>query len=226
MSAVVIEDQLEIPLGIRNLRDFRKWMRSPEFPERGRIDYIDGDIEVEMSPEQFFSHSGPKTEIIRALANWNHRQLQRGYLATDSMRFVNRSAELSCEPDIIYVSYDSLKSGRVRLIPQKKDDPDRCLELEGAVDLVVEILSDSSIAKDTRRLPVAYFAAGVLEYWLVDARDDRDLVHRIYRRGKTRFQRVRPDADGFQKSGVFKQSFQLTRERSDLGLWQFQLQMR
>ena len=35
---------------------------------------------------------------------------------------------------------------------------------------MIEIVSDSSVAKDTRRLPAAYHKAGVGEFWLVDAR--------------------------------------------------------
>jgi hypothetical protein len=48
--------------------------------------------------------------------------------------------------------------------------PGGFIEVEGAADLVVEILSDSSVGKDTRRLPEAYAKAGVGELWLVDAR--------------------------------------------------------
>lgn len=225
MSAVVFEDRLEIPQGIRNLRDFRKWMRSSTFPESGRIDYLSGKIEVEMSPEQFFSHSGPKTAIARTLASWSHSQ-KLGYLTIDRMRYVNSAANLACEPDIIFVAYESIESGRLRLIPQRKNDPDSCLELEGAADLVVEILSDTSVSKDTKRLPAAYFAAGVLEYWLVDARHDDALRFQIHRRGKSAFQRVRDDAEGFQRSNVFSRSFRLTRERDRLGYWEFDLQLR
>ena len=43
-------------------------------------------------------------------------------------------------------------------------------QVEGAADLVVEILGDSSVGKDTHRLPEAYAQAGVGELWLIDAR--------------------------------------------------------
>jgi hypothetical protein len=48
--------------------------------------------------------------------------------------------------------------------------PDRFVELEGPPDLIVEIVSDSSVKKDTRRLPVAYHEAQLPEFWLIDAR--------------------------------------------------------
>src|SRR5690348_11984595 len=165
MPAVLISDDFEMPLGIRSLRDFRRWMRSPSFPQTGRIDYIGGNIEVHMSPEQLFSHSGPKGAIAKTLVAWNFHQ-KLGQVAIDSMRYVSIPADLSCEPDVLFVSYESIEAGRVRLIPAVNGRPDDCLELEGAVDHVVEILSKSSVKKDTRRLPAAYFRAGVEEYWL------------------------------------------------------------
>ena len=36
---------------------------------------------------------------------------------------------------------------------------------------MAEIVGDASVGKDRRRLPPAYFAAGVMEFWLSDARD-------------------------------------------------------
>ena len=42
----------------------------------------------------------------------------------------------------------------------------------------MEIVSDSSVVKDTRQLRQAYARAGVHEYWLVDARGE-DLLFEI-----------------------------------------------
>jgi Uma2 family endonuclease len=44
------------------------------------------------------------------------------------------------------------------------------IEILGSPDLVVEIVSDSSVRKDTTLLRDAYWKAGVREYWLFDAR--------------------------------------------------------
>jgi Uma2 family endonuclease len=79
---------------------------------------------------------------------------------------------LSCEPDIVYISDDAIDSGRARLVPNAGGRPGRYVEIEGAADLVVEIVSDATVVKDTRRLPVAYCRAGVRESWLIDARGD------------------------------------------------------
>ena len=124
---------------------------------------------------------------------------------------VSVPADLSCEPDVCLVSWDNLRTGRVRyLLAPKPSDPLDLLEIEGGPDLVVEIISPSSVAKDTRRLPSAYFAAGVLELWLADARGT-DIKFTIYRRGRLAFKPVAADEDGFQRSAVLGRAFRLSR---------------
>jgi hypothetical protein len=78
------------------------------------------------------------------------------------------------------------------------------------------------VAKDTRRLPEAYFQAGVAEFWLADARKD-PVVFRIHRPGQAGYQPVEPDADGFQASAVFACSFRLDSRRDPKGHWAFDL---
>lgn len=221
MSAVVFEDQVEIPLGIRSLRDFRRWMRSSAFPKSGRIDYICGDIEVDQSARDFFSHGGPKTALVVTLGKLNF-QRKLGYLLLDKARVVSDPVRLSAEPDLMFVSRARLENKQTKFAK----GTDSYLEVEGGPDLIVEIVSPSSVGKDMVRLPAAYFTAGVLEYWLIDARQDDALRFQIYRRGKTELRRVRADAEGFQKSNVFGRSIRLTRERDRLGYWEFELQLR
>ncbi len=55
-ATVVFEERVEIPLTLRSLAEFRQWALSPEFPERGRIDYLAGRIEGDMSPEDICCH--------------------------------------------------------------------------------------------------------------------------------------------------------------------------
>ena len=54
-------------LGFGSLDDFRRWALSDDFPETGRIDFIEGRIEVDMAPEDLFCHGTLKTEIVAAL---------------------------------------------------------------------------------------------------------------------------------------------------------------
>ncbi len=66
-TCVVFEELVEVPLTVGSLADFRRWALSDDFPETGRIDFIDGRIEVDMAPEDFFCHGTLKSEIARAL---------------------------------------------------------------------------------------------------------------------------------------------------------------
>lgn len=218
---VVFEERVEIPMALRSLADFRRWATSDDFPEQGRIDYIGGRIEVDMSPEDFFCHATLKVEIAAAL----HRRVKvenLGHVVTDRTRVSSVEGDLSVEPDIAFISHETLRTGRARLVPKAGSERGRYIELEGAADLVVEIVSDSSVQKDTRRLPEAYFRAGVAEFWLVDARGE-SLVFRIHVRGESGFEAVEPDSEGFQPSGVLTCSYRLEGRRDAQGNWAFDL---
>ncbi len=96
---------------------------------------------------------------------------------------------------------------------------------KSAPDLAVEIVSDSSVAKDTKRLPVSYWRAGIAEYWLIDVRRDR-LLFRMHVRGAEAYEPAPVDSDGFQHSAVFGLRFRLDRRRDARGLLVFDLQSR
>ena len=219
-ARVVIEGELEIP-PITNFEEFRQWARSDEFPEHGRIDYIDGCIEVVgMAPEALGSHGSPKVEIVSVI----HQRLKSrrsGKVFVDRMRYSCPQAGLSVEPDVLFVSYEAIEDGRARLVPLRRY-PNEYIEIEGAADLVIEIVSHKSVAKDTVQLPEQYFEAGVREFWLVDARS-ANLEFQIFRRGRKGFVRVRKDAKGCFRSDVLDGAFRLTRSRDALGLWEYDL---
>ena len=221
-TTVVFEELFEMPLDIESLADFRRWALSKDFPERGRIDFIGGRIEVDMSPEDLLTHGNLKTEIVGVL--WARVKAGGlGHLFTDRTRVSTPAADLSAEPDVVFVSEQSMDGAQVRLVPRTGgDDPERYAELEGAPDLTVEIVNDSSSIKDTRRLPAAYFDAGVREFWLIDARKE-PLVFRIHKRGETAFEPAEADAEGFLTSGVFACRFRLDRNRDHRGHWRYDL---
>ena len=221
VTTIRLEEEIEIPLSIQSLTDFRRWATSDDFPERGRIDYVAGCIEVEMSPEDFFCHGTLKGEIYARLHELVKRQ-RLGHLVTDRTRVSCPDAELSVEPDIVFLSAEALDGGRARLVPKASARPGRYVEVEGPPDLIVEIVSDTSVAKDTHRLPEAYFRAGVAEFWLADARSG-ELFFRIHHRGAAAFEPAPVDADGYQHSQVFGRAFRLDGTRDDRGHWTFDL---
>ena len=88
--------------------------------------------------------------------------------------------------------------------------------------MVVEIVDDNSVTKDTRRLPSAYFQAGVREFWLADARGEKPIFI-IHRPGENGFEPVAADADGFQPSAVLGCRYRLDATRDKGGNWEFDL---
>ena len=90
-------------------------------------------------------------------------------------------------------------------------------------ELIVEIVSDSSVGKDTKRLLAAYHAAGVPEYWLVDARGQQ-LSFQICIHSAAGYQPATTDANGFQYSAVSNCHYQLHRIRGKLGYWEYSLE--
>jgi Uma2 family endonuclease len=223
-TTLIIEEQIEIPMDLRSLADFRRWATSDAFPERGRIDYLAGRIEVDTSPEDLFCHGTLKGEIHGTL----HQIVKRrnlGYLFVDRTRVSSVEADLSAEPDIVLVAHEALADGRVRLIAKASGEVGRYVELEGAPDLIVEIVSDASTAKDTQRLPEAYFKAGVPEFWLADARRG-PLVFRIHERGPSGYRAVEEDCDGFQYSAALGCGFRLDGRRDARNCWAFDLRQK
>ena len=223
MATVIFEERVEVPLGLEGLGDFRRWTSSAAFPPRGRIDFVAGTIEVDMSPEDVFCHGVLKAEVAAVLQR-RVKRTSAGLLLVDSTRVVCPAADLSVEPDVVFVSRDAIREGRVVLVPKSSGEPGRYVELEGAPDLVVEIVSDTSVAKDSRRLPAAYHAAGVREYWLLDARRGAVAppLFVIHARGTAGFEPVAVTA-GAQHSAVMGCDYRLESRPGDLGGQDFDL---
>lgn len=222
MATVLLDQQIEIPT-IRDLREFRAWALSEDFPERGRIDYIDGRIEVDMSPEDFFTHGTLKSEIAGEIKD-RVDELDIGHTLIGETRISSVAGNVSAEPDVVVISHEAFDSGRVTLVAKASGEPDRFVEVEGAPDLVVEIISDSSVRKDTQRLPRAYFAAGVRELWLIDARRE-ELVFLIHHRDADQFVPTLADDGGYQRSEVLDASILLVRSRHARGHWMYRLRV-
>lgn len=201
---------------------FRDWAKSDAFPDRGRISLIEGQVLIDMNPERIDSHNRVKTEIIRVLATLT-RETDAGQVFGDGAWVTNDEAELSTEPDAAFVSWRSLESGRGRIAPSGDDENDG-VEVRGSPDMMLEVVSPSSVRKDTRLLPAAYFRAGVREFWLVDARSSK-LEFQIFIWREAGYAPSSPN-DGWLSSAVFDRQFRLERERDRRGAWRYTLQVR
>src|SRR5439155_14706690 len=73
---------------------------------------------------------------------------------------------LSTNPDGLAAQWSTLESGRVAFIV--RNGVRRAIE--GRPDWILEVLSDSSVKKDTETLRESYHRIEIPEYWLIDAR--------------------------------------------------------
>jgi Uma2 family endonuclease len=95
----------------------------------------------------------------------------------------------SREPDVLFIARDHLH----RIGPTR---------IEGPVDVAVEFISPDSVRRDRVEKLAEYEAAGIMEYWLFDARrgKERSDFYRLNAQG--RYELVPLDADGRYHSVV------------------------
>ncbi len=221
LASITINEQIRIPAEVVDLASFREWARSEDFPENGRISYLAGELEIDMSPENINAHSTLKGCLTVALTLLAEAD-ESGQVFPDGTLVINRDADLATEPDVIFVSFDSLQSGRVRLGELPGQEASAC-ELIGAPDLVIEIVSPSSVRKDKQILRERYFVAGVREYWLIDARQ-QVLSFEILVPGADAFASAKPDSEGFLPSPLWNRRFRLIRQDHPTGLVRYRLE--
>jgi len=212
--------EVRIPDGARTLDGFRKWAASDDFPETGTITYFQQEIIADMSPEKAETHNKPKTEITRVLSTLV-KELDLGEFYADRIWLTNDKADLSNEADATFASWESLEGRRIRLVVTENDDG---IEMQGSPDWVLEVVSRSSVRKDTTVLPVAYHLAGVREYWLIDVRG-KELVFTVRRWQPDGFEIVRPREE-WVWSDVFQREFRFQRKRNRIGGWSYTLHVR
>ncbi len=221
MPAIVLGDQAVIPAWVQDHASFVRWALSDDYPERGRFAFL-GDrvwVDLEMEAED---HNLLKTIIGGVLAVWAvTKSLGRFY--GDRMLLTHPPTGLSTEPDGMFVSAAARRSGRV-VVRGGRPDRGKGLVVEGAPDMVLEVVSPTSVRKDTVEMLDLYWQAGIPEYWLVDPRGDEPRLT-LYSHTRAGYRAVRPSG-GWRKSAVFGASFRLTQTTDDLGLPAYRLEMR
>ena len=212
---------LHIPATVRDLDSFRDWAHADDFPERGTISFLRGEIIIDMSPQEFETHLKVSGAIFADLYQLVSQE-DLGELFPDGAMIVNEQADVSNEPDMTFCRWETLRSGRAsyRLAD---DDEERVVEIVGSPDLVLEVVSRSSVTKDTKQLPVCYFDAGIEEYWIVDARG-KQIEFQILVRGKKRYRKMPTDRDGFVASKVFSRRCRLRRDSNPVGRYRYRLE--
>jgi Uma2 family endonuclease len=220
MIVTVIDGKISVPCWVVDIDSFRRWADSDEFPKTGRVWWLCGEVWADMSKEQIFTHLVVKNEYAFTLTGLAKKG-KLGLFIPDGLLLSNFAGDISGNPDGTFLTNETLRSDRIRLIEGKDGG---FTELQGSPDMVLEVVSDSSVDKDLFLLRDAYWEAGIREYWLVDARGDSLSFDILYHtaRGYT----VRRKKDGWVKSEVFGKSFRLTKSKNALGHPEFSLEVR
>jgi len=219
-NIVLDETDLRIPASALTLDGFRDWAVSDEFPERGRISFVQGEVCVDLSPEEIKSHNFTKADLFGWL--WAFVQNEDlGRFFADRALLVNEAADLAIEPDIMFCLWNSLESGRVEL-REVQVGSGRWMEVVGSPDLVVEIISRSSVTKDTRKLRKAYHGAEIPEYWLIDARGEL-LQFTVLTWDTKGYVEAACDEQDWKTSTILNRRVKLSRHTDRVGNWKYKL---
>lgn len=210
-----------IPHDARDLDSFRRWVLGESAPANVRLAYLNGDIWFEFTEDPLPTHGRLKGAVHATLAGL----VQDGHLGqyyAGGVLVRPRTSRYLGTPLGSFVSYDSLRSGRVSRVAGTAPG---VVELVGGPDLALEVVADNSVRRDAVDLFDAYWKAGVGEYWLIDARGDAPRLD-VYRRGPKGFVATRRAADGWLKSLVFGRSFRLTQSTDEVGDPRYTLEVR
>lgn len=135
---------------------YEQWLT--EFGEDAHTEWIKGEVLVFMPPYEI--HQEFVTFLATLLENYvRHFELGKVLVAPFEMKLT--LASQSREPDILFVANEHLD----RLTGKK---------LEGAADLIIEVISPESVYRDRSDKFDEYESAGVREYWLIDSRPGRN----------------------------------------------------
>jgi Uma2 family endonuclease len=207
MSVLPI-NELVVPADATTLDGFRRWRRTLG-ENAPKVHFIDGDLWFDMSPQSYRSHL-PVTAAINAVLWSLATDAGLGRYFGDGGWVTHEESGLSNEPDGFLVLWETFRSNRAQLAEGSE------AELVGRPDMVLEVVSESSVKKDTEVLRHKYAQAGVTEFWLVDARG-AEPAFELLALADGAYAPVEPDAEGYRRSLVWGRAFRLRRVSDPLG---------
>src|SRR6476660_10628909 len=110
MVTVLLEgDSLSVPEWVTDINSFRRWTDEEEFPDNARVWWLKGEVWVDLSGEESFTHVGGKTRFTRVLDLLVEEEHLGSYL-TDGVLLSNFAADFSGVPDGLFLSAETLAS--------------------------------------------------------------------------------------------------------------------
>jgi Uma2 family endonuclease len=209
------QGQFIIPRWVEDLESFRRWRLSEDAPDQGEIAFLDSYIWVDLTMEEFLTHNQVKAAYDYAIMSVVNPAALGRYVP-DRMLLTSAEANLNTEPDGLFFCWEAMRCGRLRLVEREGQG---IMELEGTPDQVLEVVSKTSVRKDTVLLRDLYFKAGIPEYWLVDVREGA-MSFEILQWTPDGYVAM-PVMDGWIASKVFGKKFQLQKKADPLGHPQF-----
>jgi Uma2 family endonuclease len=151
-------------------------------------EWVNGEVIVQMPPKQ--RHQQVVAFLVQLMGLFIQLfQLGRLLPAPFEMRATPDGP--AREPDLLFVAREHLD----RLTEER---------LNGPADLVVEVVSDDSVARDRADKFYEYQAAGVREYWILDPRPGYERADFYVLDEKGRYRPVPVDQDGRYSSTVLQ----------------------
>jgi len=152
--------------------------------DRGLSEWVDGEVVTFMPPRTV--HQELIAWLVQVIGLFvRMAELGRVIPAPYEMRLPRSSRE----PDLVFVA----RANEGRIGPAR---------LDGPADLVVEVVSDDSVARDQLEKRREYEAAGVQEYWIMDPREGKRTFLALARGDDGRFVAIEPDPQGHVHSVV------------------------
>lgn len=144
-----------------------------------QCEWVDGEI-ITM-PGASFEHQNI-SKFLTTILNLYVSDKDLGEIVYSPFAMKLESQQRGREPDILFVGKD-----KTHLIRKNY--------LDGAADLVIEIISPESVGRDRGEKFVEYEAAGIREYWLIDPERKQTEFYRLSGEGFYRL--VSADEDIF-----------------------------
>jgi Uma2 family endonuclease len=204
--AVRVADRVAVPGTVRDLASFRQWMRSGTVAEPWRFSFFNRTLWIDPVERQPAAHRRLAKVFHTALAELAHAT-GLGVYRPGGVLLSNPKAGFATVPDGLFYTTQTSESGRLREVP----GPGEPAELEGVPDLVVEVVTDTSLGRDLVDLSRLYEAAGVREFWTISFRYDPALFQPWIRHngGYHLFRKI---AGRWWKSHVFDRYVRLTKQ--------------